>query len=76
MSSSPGPRSALPEGRSLARGLPAHAFESGLVVRTTLIEFESVDAAVAAYRSPAYQAALRALDDGAERDIRIVESAL
>jgi uncharacterized protein (DUF1330 family) len=38
-----------------------------------LIEFESVAAAVAAHDSPGYQEALRALGDGAERDIRIIE---
>jgi uncharacterized protein (DUF1330 family) len=43
-------------------------------VRTTLIEFPSVQAAVAAYESPAYQEALRALGDGAERDLRIIEA--
>lgn len=69
-----GPAMRAAGGTFLARGLPAHAFESGLVERTTLIEFESVDAAVAAYRSPAYQAALLALDDGAERDLRIIEA--
>ena len=62
-------------GRFLARGLPAAAFELGTIERTTLIEFPSVDAAVAAYDSPAYQEALRALDGGAERDIRIIEAA-
>ena len=61
-------------GTFLARGLPAHAFESGVVERTTLIEFESVEAAVAAYHSPAYQEALQALGDGAERDLRIIEA--
>lgn len=61
-------------GRFLARGLPAHAFESGVIERTTLIEFDSVDQALAAHESPAYQEALRALDDGAERDLRIIEA--
>src|ERR1700759_2106059 len=61
-------------GRFLARGLPAAAFESGLVERTTLIEFAGVDDAVAAYRSEAYQHALGVLGDGAERDIRIIEA--
>jgi uncharacterized protein (DUF1330 family) len=61
-------------GRFLARGLPAQAFESGLLERTTLIEFDSVEAAVAAYDSAAYQEALQVLDDGAERDLRIVEA--
>ena len=62
-------------GRFLARGTPAAAFESGTIERTTLIEFESVEQAVAAYHSAAYQRALAALGDGAERDIRIIEAA-
>jgi uncharacterized protein (DUF1330 family) len=70
-----GPAMRAAGGRFLARGLPVHAFESGLLERTTLIEFDSVDQAVAAYRSPAYQEALRALDVGAERDLRIIEAA-
>jgi uncharacterized protein (DUF1330 family) len=68
-----GPAMRASGGRFLARGLPAAAFESGVVERTTLNEFESVDAAVAAYESPAYQEALRALGDGAVRDLRIIE---
>jgi uncharacterized protein (DUF1330 family) len=67
-----GPAMRAAGGRFLARGTPAAAFESGSLERTTLIEFDSVDAAVAAYHSPAYQQALAALGDGAERDIRIV----
>ena len=62
-------------GRFLARGLPAAAFEAGTVARTTLIEFASLEQAVATYNGPAYQAALRALGDGAVRDIRIIEGA-
>jgi uncharacterized protein (DUF1330 family) len=69
-----GPAMRAAGGRFLARGLPAAAFEQGVLERTTLIEFDSVDRAVAAYESPAYQAALQALGDGAERDLRIVES--
>ena len=42
--------------------------------RTVIIEFDSVEAAAAAYDSPAYQEALQALGDGAERDLRIVEA--
>ena len=38
-----------------------------------LIEFHSYEAAVAAYDCPAYQKALEALDNGADRDIRIFE---
>jgi uncharacterized protein (DUF1330 family) len=61
-------------GRFLARGLPARVFESAPMERTTLIEFDSVERAIAAYDSPEYQAALAALGDGAERDIRIIEA--
>lgn len=69
-----GPAMLAAGGRFLARGNPAAAFESGTTTRTTLIEFPDVAAAVAAYRSPAYQEALRVLGDGAERDIRIIEA--
>jgi uncharacterized protein (DUF1330 family) len=62
-------------GRFLARGQPAKAFEAGVMERTVVIEFASVEQAVAAYHSPGYQRALRALGDGAERDIRIIEAA-
>lgn len=68
-----GPAMRAAGGRFLARGNPAHAFEAGTTERTTLIEFESVEAAVAAYHSDGYQAALRALGDGAEREIRIIQ---
>jgi uncharacterized protein (DUF1330 family) len=61
-------------GRYLARGEPAKVYEQGLKQRTVLIEFDSVEQAVAAHDSPAYQAALAALGDGVEREIRIIES--
>jgi len=61
-------------GRFLARGTPAKAMEQGLMERTVLIEFPSVDQAVAAYNSPGYKEALAALGkNAAQRDIRIVE---
>ena len=46
-----GPAMSAAGGRFLARGTPAAAFESGTRERTTLIEFDSVDAAVAAMRA-------------------------
>ncbi len=61
-------------GRFLARGQPARVFEAGVDERTVIIEFDSVEQAVAAYESAGYQEALRALGDGAERDIRIIEA--
>jgi len=59
--------------RYLARGTAAAAFEDGLKERTVITEFPSTQQAVAAYHSPAYQEAIRALGDGAVRDVRIVE---
>jgi uncharacterized protein (DUF1330 family) len=69
-----GPAMLAGGGRFLARGAPAAAFESGVLERTTLIEFDTVEQAVAAYHGEGYQRALTALGDGAERDIRIIES--
>lgn len=60
-------------GRFLARGIAAKAYEHGKVDRTVLIEFDSVDQAVAVHESAAYQAALQLLDGGAVRDMRIVQ---
>ncbi len=60
-------------GRFLVRGTPAKTYEAGLNQRTVVIEFDSVAQATTAHDSPAYQAALRALGDAAERDMRIVE---
>jgi len=68
-----GPAITAGGGKILVRGLPAKTFEAGLNQRTVVIEFDSVAQAVAAHDSPAYQKALAALGDGAERDIRIVE---
>lgn len=60
-------------GRFLARGMPARVYEGGVEQRTVILEFASVAQALAAHDSPAYQEALRALGNGAERDMRIVE---
>jgi uncharacterized protein (DUF1330 family) len=60
-------------GRFLARGEPAKVYELGLKQRTVLIEFDSVAQAIATHDSAGYQAALAALGDGAEREIRIIE---
>jgi uncharacterized protein (DUF1330 family) len=60
-------------GRFLARGLPARVYEGGLEQRLVILEFASLAQALAAHDSPAYQEALRALGNGAERDMRIIE---
>lgn len=57
----------------LAAGGGVEPRESGREHRVALIEFETYEAALAAYESPAYKAALDALGDGAERDFRIIE---
>ncbi len=59
-------------GRFLARGVPAQVYDEGKMERTVLIEFDSVEKAVAVHDSPDYRAALAALDDGVVRDLRIV----
>ncbi|HEX3274920.1 MAG TPA: DUF1330 domain-containing protein [Gemmatimonadales bacterium] len=62
-------------GRFLVRGLPTRAFEAGVAQRTVIIEFDSVEQALATYEGPAYQAALRVLEGAVERDVRFVEGA-
>jgi len=62
-------------GRFLARGMAAKAYEAGILQRTVIIEFDSMEAAMACHDSAPYQAALQALDGGVTRDLRIVEGA-
>lgn len=62
-------------GRFLVRGTPSKVYEAGLNQRTVIIEFDSVANAVAAHDSDGYKAALKALGNAAERDVRIVEGA-
>ena len=62
-------------GKFLARGVAIKAYEAGLLQRTVLIEFESLDKAIACHDGAAYQAALKALAGGVTRDLRIVEGA-
>ncbi len=68
------PKAMLPRGANiLVRDGRVTAFEDGLAERTVLVEFPNYDAAIEAYNSPEYQAAVAALGDGAVRDFRIVE---
>ena len=61
-------------GKFLARGMPSVVKESGNMQRTVLIEFESLQAAMQAYESNAYQLAMKELVGNAVvRDIRIIE---
>ena len=60
-------------GRFLVRALPTRVHELGMKERVVIVEFDNVHKALAAHDTPGYQEALKALDDGAERDFRIVE---
>ena len=62
-------------GRFLIRTTAVQAHEAGVNQRLVVTEFDSLEKALATYNSDAYQAALRVLGSGAERDFRIVEGA-
>ena len=62
-------------GRFIVRGTPVKTYEHGLNQRIVVVEFESVAKAIEVHDSPAYQAALKLLGNGAERDLRIAEGA-
>jgi len=59
--------------RYLCRGNPNATYESGLKERLVVSEFPSLERPSPDMISPGYQEALRALGDGAVRDIRIIE---
>ena len=67
-----GPAIEAAGGRVLARGTAARAFEAGLLERTVLIEFDSLEKAIAEHETPDYQAALALLKGGVVRDLRII----
>jgi len=60
-------------GRFIVRGNPAKTYEAGINQRVVVIEFDSLAKALAAHDTAGYATALKALADGADRDIRIVE---
>ena len=68
-----GPAIEAAGGRFLARGVPAKVYDAGINERAVLIEFPSVEQAVAAFESPNYQAAAKLLAGAVERDVRIVQ---
>ncbi|MEU9077925.1 DUF1330 domain-containing protein [Kitasatospora sp. NPDC004745] len=68
-----GPAVRAAGGRVLSRGARVVAREAGLTQRVVLVEFDSLEQAVAAYESEAYQKALAAFPEGVERDFRITE---
>jgi uncharacterized protein (DUF1330 family) len=71
-----GPAIQAAGGRFVVRApQPAKVYEHGLMQRTVIVEFDSVQKAIEVHDGPAYQEALRVLGDGAERDFRILEGA-
>jgi uncharacterized protein (DUF1330 family) len=68
------PKGTLPFGaKYLCRGVPQATYEAGQKERIVITEFPSLKHAIDAHDSPGYQDALKALGDGAVRDIRIIE---
>ena len=70
-----GPAIAAGGGQFLVRGTPAKAYEAGLNQRCVVIEFDSLEKAIATYESREYQAAKKLLEGSVERDVRMVEGA-
>jgi uncharacterized protein (DUF1330 family) len=68
-----GPALAAAGGKIIVRNVAAAAFEHGVKERVVIVEFESLEKAIAAHETEAYKAALKALDGAADRDMRIVE---
>ena len=61
-------------GRFLIRNNPAKTYEAGMSERVVLVEFDSLDKALACHDTPSYKEALKALGSGnVERDMRVVE---
>ena len=59
--------------RILARGLPSKTYEAGINKRVTLIEFDSLEQAIATREGGAHQAAFAKLGN-VVRDVRIIEA--
>lgn len=68
-----GPAITVGGGRFVVRGAPAKTYEQGLNQRCVVIEFDSVEKAIATYESAEYQAAKKLLEGSVERDVRMVE---
>ncbi len=68
-----GPAIVAAGGKFIARGPAAKVYEAGILQRTTVIEFPTLESAIAAHDGSDYQAALKVLDGAVTREIRIVE---
>jgi uncharacterized protein (DUF1330 family) len=70
-----GPAIEAAGGRILTRGVAVKAYEAGIKERSVVIEFDSVEKAIATYESPEYQAVKKLLEGAVERDVRFLEGA-
>lgn len=70
-----GPAITAGGGRFLVRGMPAKTYDAGLNQRCVVIEFDSLEKAIATFESAEYQAAKKLLDGAVERDVRFAEGA-
>ena len=68
-----GPALQAEGGRVLARGEPVKTYEAGVKQRVVILEFDSVEQAIAAHDSEAYKHALEVLEGAVVREIRIIE---
>ncbi len=58
-------------GKFLVRGVPERVYEAGLKERVVVIEFETVERAIATFEGEHYQEAAKLLAGAVDRDIRI-----
>ena len=58
-------------GRVIVGGQPAKTYEAGVEQLVVVVEFETLEKAIAAYESEEYRPALKVLGNAAERDFRI-----
>ncbi len=59
-------------GRFISRGMPVKVYEAGINERSVVVEFDTVQDAIAAYESPEYKKAIQVLGE-VKRDVRILE---
>jgi len=59
-------------GKFLVRGVPERVYEAGLKERVVVIEFETLEKAIATFEGERYQEAARLLAGAVDRDIRLI----
>ena len=60
------------DGRFLSRGTAVKIYKAGIKERSVIVEFPTVQDAIAAYESPEYAKAIEVLGE-VKRDVRILE---